>query len=684
MSGAEHIARSLLRPKSVALIGQSDDADKTSGRPLAYLRRAGWQGAIYPVNPTRDTVLGERAYKSIADLPETPDLAFVLSPTERVLPALQDCAARGVGAVSVLAGGFAESGEGGAAKEQALRDVLKGSPTRLLGPNSLGMVNLRERLVITANAAFAEPDLPVGRVFAASHSGSMIGALMSRGKAKGLGFAGLVSVGAEADLSLGEICEATLGEEGVDAYVLFLESLRHAKALRRFAEGAAKLGRPVIAYKLGRSEQAQELAQSHTGALAGEDDVADALFRDCGIVRVHTLDALLEAPVIIARTPIRPKGARAPKVGVVTTTGGGAALVVDQLGLRGIEVAKPSEQTFANLKAAGVEAEEGRIIDLTLAGTRYPIMKAAIDTMLAAPEFDLVLAVAGSSARFQPDLAVKPAIDAEAVKPFAMFVAPEAPEALLRLAQAGVPAFRTPESAADAIAAALTRPASKTQTDAPAPKGEGRYLDEMEAYDWLSKLGFPSAPAAALSVSSVASSSPVAYPVAVKILSADVLHKTDIGGVVLGVKSDAELKEAIEGIVANASKAGVTAERVLVQSMTSGLGEALVGFKRDPDAGPIVLVAAGGVMAEIYKDRAVRLAPVTPEEAEEMIRDVKSFAALSGYRGKQAGDLKALARAISALSQLALTSDVIEAEINPLLVKQDGVVAVDAVMRVEA
>src|SRR2546421_7602890 len=195
---------------------------------------------------------------------------------------------------------------------------------RLVGPSSLGVVNLREGLLLTANAAFAEPDIPVGRTFFASHSGTMIGALMSRGKARGIGFAGLVSIGNEVDLSIGEICAATLDDPDIDGYLLFLESIRNAAVLREFALGAAARGKPIVAYKLGRSSAARELAVTHTGALAGEDDVASAFLADCGIARVESLEGVIEARALVRQTSFRRVGARPPTVAVLTTTAGGA------------------------------------------------------------------------------------------------------------------------------------------------------------------------------------------------------------------------------------------------------------------------------------------------------------------------------------------------------------------------
>src|SRR5205085_8748199 len=206
--------------------------------------------------------------------------------------AVAECGRAGVKIATILAAGFSETGAEGVAREQRLREVAAETGIRIVGPSSLGVVNLRNGLLLTANAAFAEPDIPVGRIFFASHSGSMIGALLSRGKARGVAFAGLVSVGNEVDLSLGEICAATLDDSDIDGYMLFLETMRNPEALRRFALEAYLRGKPVIAYKLGRSATARELAVTHTGALAGEDDIADAFLADCGIARVDTLEAL--------------------------------------------------------------------------------------------------------------------------------------------------------------------------------------------------------------------------------------------------------------------------------------------------------------------------------------------------------------------------------------------------------
>ncbi len=685
------LRQALLSPKSVALIGASDDVTKTASRPLRFLRRSGYRGIVYPVNARRDTVLGERAWPSLKALPQVPDHAFILTPTETVIATVEECGRLGIPVVTILASGFGEAGQEGALREQQLHEVIERTGVRVVGPSSLGVVNMHERLVLTANAAFAEPDLPAGRTFVASHSGSMIGALVSRGLARGIGFAGLVSVGSEIDLSIGELCAVTLDDPAIDGYLLFLEAIRKGDRLKAFAHAAAERGKPVIAYKLGRSPAAAELAVSHTGALAVEDDVADAFLRDCGIARVQTFEAVLEGLPLLARVPVNSATARRPRVGVVTTTAGGAAMVVDQLGIRDIAVEPPTAETLGRLADAGVEVSPAGIVDLTLAGTRYHIMKGALDVLLTAPEFDLIVAVPGSSARFEPHLAVQPLIDcAGAFKPLAAFIVPEAPEALAHLTAAGIPNFRTPEACADAIAAAFARRRPRLSQLASRPRvaAEGRLLNELDAYALLQRLGVPHAPAVAVDAKSTSFNAlSIPYPVAVKVLSDKIVHKTDVGGVVLGVANERELAIAMTQIRKTVEKhlKGATVEKVLVQQMVKGIGEALVGYRIDVAVGPIVMLASGGVFTEVYRDRSLRLAPVDLDTALEMIREVKAFKALFGYRGQGAADLHALANAVVALSQLAVIDDpvVAEAEINPLLVLQEGagVVAVDALVR---
>lgn len=685
LSSSASICQALLYPRSIALVGVSDDVNKTGGRPLQFMRRSGFAGTIYPINPNRAQVQGEKAWPSLAALPEVPEHVFVLSPTDSVVPTVHECADLGVKLVTILASGFSESGAEGLAREDALRAIAQKTGIRILGPSSLGVVNPGNGLMLTANAAFAEADMPKGNVFVASHSGSMIGALVSRGKARGVGFAGLVSVGSEVDLSVGEICAATLDDPAIQGYVLFLESLRHGEAIQTFAREAAKRGKPVVAYKLGRSSAAAEMAATHTGALAGEDDIADAFLKDLGVVRVEMLETLFEVFPLARKIPLVQKTGK--RVGVVTTTGGGAAMVVDQLGIRDVTVQPVSAETLAKLQAANIPGSAGRVLDLTLAGTKYEVMKKALDILLEAPEFDMVVAVVGSSARFNPDLAVKPIMDsAHHAKPLLAMLVPDAPLALAQLTQAQIPCFRSPEACADAIASVLARRIPGMPATVRASAGQGQALNEAQAYALLDTLQVPHAPAATFDIASPPTALPFDYPVVAKVCSAQIPHKTEVGGVVLGIENAQQLAEAFATLRRNLAERapGIDCDQVLVQPMRRGLTEVLVGYRVDADAGPIIMLAAGGIWAEVMRDRSIRLAPVSVETAREMISEVKMLQTVSGLRGKARGDLEALAQAIANLSQLALRPElqVSEAEVNPLMVMAEGqgVMAVDALI----
>jgi acyl-CoA synthetase (NDP forming) len=317
-------------------------------------------------------------------------------------------------------------------------------------------------------------------------------------------------------------------------------------------------------------------------------------------------------------------------------------------------------------------------------------MKAALDVLLTASEFDLIVAVPGSSARFEPGLVVRPLIEcAGMAKPLAAFVVPEAPDTLAMLTAAGVPNFRTPEACADAIAAAFARrtPRALPSSTARRTARPGRLLDELNAYALLDRLGIAHAPAIAVDAKASVPPQGIPYPVAVKVLSADVAHKTDVGGVVLNVADERELAGAIAQIRKDVETQlpWLAVDRLLVQQMAKGLSEVLVGYRVDPQVGPIVMLASGGMLTEIDRDRSIRLAPVDLKTARAMIGEVKALRALAGYRGRESGDLDALADAVVKLSMLAAipAPAIFEAEINPLLVMKggEGVVAVDALVR---
>jgi acyl-CoA synthetase (NDP forming) len=651
----------LFDPRRIALIGASTDASRLTARAQVYLRRHGFTGDLFPVNPRASEVLGEPAYARLADVPGPIDLAYILVGTEHVEQAVTDCAAHGVPLACILADGFAEAGPEGAALQARILAVAKESGLRLLGPNSMGIINLPAHTACSVNAALEAEGLVAGRWSVVSHSGSVMGTLLSRAAARGFGFAKVIGTGNEADLTAGEIASMLVDDPDTDAILLFLETIRRPDLYEEAARRAHAAGKPILAYKLGRSEAGAALATTHTGALAGSDAAADAFFRAIGIARVDMLDTLLEAPpLFIGARPI-PAPKRA--VRVVTTTGGGGAMVVDRLGTMGIATA--------------------RMVDTTLAGARRDTVVTALNEARAAEDSDLTIAVIGSSAQFRPQDALAGVIASEGPRKLAAFILPQADASLRLLADAHIAAFRTPESCADAVRALLDWRAPRTApplgdlTAAAAllPAPHQPACDEVGARALFAALGLenraiqfdPAAPPK------------LAYPVALKAVSATIAHKTEAGAVALNIPDEPALVAACAEMTA---RLGPAITGFIAQPMVKGLAEVILGYRLDPLVGPIVALGAGGVLAEIYRDVTLRLAPVTEAQAMAMIAEIRGLAPARGYRNLPKGDIDALARAVAAFSRLAGLPSVAEAEINPLILMPEGqgVVMADALV----
>ncbi len=667
------LAQTLFAPRRIALVGASADPARLTSRAQLYLRKHGFAGDILPVHPREREVLGERAYPSVADLPGEVDLAYILLGTAQVEGVVDAVAAKGIPAACVLADGFAEAGPEGVALQARLLATARAAGLRLLGPNSMGMVNLHARVACSVNAVLEVETLLPGGLALVSQSGSMMGALLSRGAARGIGFSHLVGTGNEADLTAAEVAGLLLDDPAVHAILLFLEAIRAPEHFAELGRRAQAAGKPVIAYKLGRSPHGAELATSHTGALAGSDAAAEAFFQAHGIARVTTLEALLELPALLVGRRPMPRAHRA--VGVMTTTGGGGAMAVDCLGVIGIEARAPDAAAAAALEAAGLP-HHGRLLDLTLAGARPDRIATALGALGTAGDTDLALCVLGSSAQFRPQVSVAGIVAAQVAgttKPIAAFLTPQADASLRLLAEAGIAGFRTPEACADAIRAFCDWRPPREPPAAPAiAHALPDRPDEADARRLFAALGLDS-PFAVLRSPQDAPAG-IGYPVALKILSPDLAHKTELGGVRLGIADASSLRQeaaAMAGRVARmAPRAKLTG--FLVQPMAHGLGEAILGFRRDPEVGPVVLLGAGGIHAELFRDVTLRLAQVTEAEAHAMIAAVRGLQTLAGWRGLPRGDLAALARAVVAFSKLAAREDIAEAEINPLIVGAEG------------
>ena len=681
----------LFSPRAVALVGASGNPKKNTARPMRFMRKHGFEGVIYPINPGQSEVMGERAYAGLDELPGPIDHAFIMVSSDQVPALLAPCAKAGARVVTIYTDGFGETGAEGMARQQELVRDARALGLRIVGPNSIGLANLDRGLILSVNAAFEADSLIAGDVSLVSQSGSMMGSLLARAAARGFGFSKSISVGNESDVTVGEIIEVLADDPQTKVILLFLETIRDAGVFGAALEHARQRGKPVIAYKLGRSEQGDALAQSHTGAMAGNDVAVDAFLRAHGVMRVHHLETLFELIPLAERYLGHCPAVTAPaRVAVITTTGGGAATVVDNLGLHGMVAVAPPPDFVAHMAARGTQIRETPVIDLTMAGTSSQY-RDLLEQLLRASWCDAVLSVVGSSAQFQPDLAVKPLIEANRPtdKPLAVFLAPEATESLRLLQQAGIAAFRTPEACADALAVFFAPRGNAPQPVEsvfwPADLPVAGLLTEYESARAFAVLGVPTAHAELLAPGQLTHGVP--YPVVVKISSRDIPHKTDAGGVRVGITDDAGLARAAGEIIASASVHAPNAriDGLLVQSMAPRLLELMLGYRDDPLVGPTVILGAGGITAEISPDFAIRLAPVGIDDARAMILEVRATRLVRGFRGLPQGDCEALARAIVAFSQLAAIrgAHVAEAEINPLFVQTDGVIAVDGLVRLD-
>jgi len=707
-------AQPLIAPQSVALIGVSGDAKKLSARPLQFCQQHGFAGNIYIVNPRRDEVLGQKSYHSVTAIPDKVDHAYILVGTDLVEAALDDCIAAGVRVVSILADGFAEAGDAGMARQALLVAKAKAANMILIGPNSMGVVNTNNGFVCTTNAAFKSDELPRGRLAVLSHSGSLIGTLISRGQERNIGFSALISLGNEAQSCVGSLGLGLVEDDHIDGFVLFLETMRNPDIFATFAAAAKRLGKPVVAYMLGKSSDGQALSVSHTGAMTGEAEAVRAFLAHHDIAEVSQFDALFEAPALLLKKPqLKSRPGRAT---VVTTTGGGGAMLVDQLSIRGVDLAGLSPASKMYFNDQQIPCGSGKLVDVTLAGAQYDIMKKAITQLINDPETGIVVVAIGSSAQFNPELAVNPIIDAvkenPAGAPVIAFPLPIAKQSMVMLEANGIPCFGSVESCADSVALLLAAESSAfdDQLDdaidleevqqrldavmkAAAIGGDGGVLNEVDGTRIFTSLGLkgprqlflPLPEIKAQPASASVSKAGLVYPLVAKLVSPDLPHKSDYGAVVLSIETGDGLDAAVAQMrnAVNSHLPAASIEGLLLQEMAFGLGEALVGLRHDNLVGPIITVGAGGIFAEIYKDVSIRPAPVSLATARKMIDEVKGFAALRGYRGKAKGDLEALANLVANLSQLANLRRIAEAEINPVLVQADGVLMLDALIRIQ-
>ncbi len=677
----------LISPQTVAVIGASGDVQKTAGRPARYLKEHGYAGHVYLVNPRYESIDGLTCYPSVAALPTVPDVGLIVLGTDRATDAVRELAKRGAAAAIVLAGGYAEVGPNGQRLQEELRSAA--GSMRLLGPNSMGLVNVAAGATLSPSGSLEVRPLLPGKVALVSQSGGILGSLLSRAVARGIGFSKLVATGNEADLNVLDFIEYFLDDPETNVIALYLEGLRDAQRLRGLAARALEAGKPIVVFKVGRSEAGARSATSHTGALAGSDRIYDAFFAQLGVVRVRSFTDLLDVPAALSAG----KTLKGKRLGVLTSTGGAGVLVTDACGVLGLESPLPDaavvEQLTELLSDEGAVADRNPV-DITLAGLKPEVFTGATSALLNSPTYDGVVVVVGASGLAKPDLAARPVIEcaAQTDKPLVVYVSPYAPNILSHLNRKGVPAFDTPEGCAAALAAmewfgrlktnlarvivagvpALGQPGLSSLRSGP--------LNEIEAKQLFGAYGIPAVReiVAASPEEAASAAKQLGTRVVLKVLSRDIAHKSDAGGVLVGVPAADVGERAAELLSAvRTSRPEAVIDGLLVQEQAQGI-EMILGFIRDPQLGPTILLGAGGVTAEVLGDTVLRLPPFGLEDAHNMVRSLKSYPLLTGYRGRPAPDVDALAHAVVDFSDMVLSlgDRLLEAEINPLFVMSPG------------
>jgi acetate---CoA ligase (ADP-forming) len=681
----------LFRPNSVAIIGASSDPNRIGGRPVAFTKRA-FKGAIYPVNPKGGELQGLPAYPSIAAVPGTVDQAIIAVPAKAALQAADECIAKGVKATVMFSSGFAETGAEGRAMQVALARRCAAGGMKLLGPNSLGMFNVRSGIYSTFSSYF-DPLWPrVGPVGIISQSGAFGTYFLAIAAERGLGFSHFVATGNEADVDVAE-CVAWLADDpDTGVIMIYLEGCRDGARLRAALSRAAANRKPVIAMKVGISEQGIAAIASHTGSLAGSDAVFDAVFRENNVYRAQSLDELVDVAYACSGG-VFPKS---PRLGVVTLSGGVGIQMADAAVAKGLELPRMPDAAQRKILAMVPFAGPANPVDTTAQVVNDWTMFTTI-LGITADEGGV-----DSVVSFLAHMGTTPGL-MDRLKPAFLEVRQRFPDRVFilcarmprdmadGLTAMGFLIFEDPTRAIHTVAAlsqlaqGYAAPAARVPEVAVAPALRAGPINEAEAKRLLGAAGVAFAPeqTARSRDEVVAAATEIGFPVVMKVLSPDISHKSEVGGVVLGLRNADEVAAAYDAmmqrVAQHAPKARV--EGALVARMVGGGVETVIGIKRDAVFGPVVMFGLGGVYVEVLKDVTLRLAPVDRATAKAMIREIKGFALLAGARGKPPADLDALADAIVAMARFgAAHHTVASAEINPFIALTDGGVAVDALI----
>ncbi len=696
----------LFRPRSVAVVGASRTKGSIGYQVLRNLLRGGFSGAVYPVNASASVVQSVRAFPSVGAIPDPIDLAVLVVPAAAVPAALEECGQKGVKAVIVISAGFGETGAAGRAQQDALRERARHYGMRMVGPNCLGVVNADP--AVSMNATFAPTFPPFGNVAFSSQSGALGLAILDEAKSLGVGISQFVSLGNKCDLSGNDLLEEWEHDPATQVILFYMESLGNPV---RFMEIARRVARkkPIVVVKAGRTDAGARAASSHTGSLAGLDVAVDALLGQAGVIRTDTIHELFEVARLLANQP-PPAGKR---VAIVTNAGGPGILASDACESRGLSITPLSKEAQAALRAfLPPEASVANPVDMIASASAASYEK-ALRIVLAEPGIDAAVVLFVTPIVTDPhavaDAIIRAATQGQSKKPVlaCLMGRQDVAEAVTALQAAKIPVYDFPESAAAALSRAagygawlqapegkLVEPAgfSRERVAAVLEASQGRsgarWLRPEETSSLLAAVGLQTARGAEARTedAAVETANRLGYPVVIKLLSDTITHKSDVGGVVVGVRDAQGVRAAWRGITGRLAALGRAPELrgVLVQQQLPRGVEVFIGATRDPEFGALVGFGIGGTAVEVWKDIAFRVAPLRDTDALSMLQQIRGRPLLEGFRGGPVVDQGALTDALLRVSALmSAFPSITEVDLNPVMASAEGAVVADARVRVE-
>jgi acyl-CoA synthetase (NDP forming) len=687
----------LLAPRSVALVGASENAARIGGRPLRYLREGGFKGAIYPVNPNRETVQGLRAYASMAALPEAPDVAILAVPADSTLQAVRACADRRVRAAIIFSAGFAETGDEGRRAQDEIAGIARESGMRVLGPNCLGVFDAAAGYYGTFSAILDTAFVQPGPIAVVSQSGAYGSHITHLARERGLGVGHWITTGNECDVDVAEALAWVVAQDGVNVVIAYAEGIRNRDVFLGALDTARRNGIAIVFMKVGRSDVGARAVGSHTAALAGSDAVFDAVFRQYGVYRASTTAEQLDVAYACARGCYPASN----KLGIFTLSGGFGIQMADDAASAGLDVSPMPDDAQDQLKAMLPYASPRNPVDATAqALTDLPLMTDYIRTMLARGGYDMFAGIFGSgpaTATFAASLRQLLENAAADADDMILSLTMSAPREIVKTYEdKGFLVFEDGAALTTALGALVHfRRVFDAAAGGPEPAEgaahvalRGEPLSEAASKAVLRQAGltFPDELLVPPGEDVAAAAARIGYPVVLKISSPDIAHKTEVGGVVVNVAYDEQARRASRELLdrIRAARPDAKIEGIIVAPMIQGGVETIIGVTRDPVFGPVVMFGLGGIFVEVLQDVTFRVAPFGVAEAHRMIREIRGFPLLQGVRGAPPADIDALAATLSLLSRFAAANaDTVESiDLNPVLARPrgQGVAPLDALL----